>query len=94
MGVIDEKHSGSDRNSTDVRDAEFQYAAEEVQCPSHTTERKLMAKIDMRVVPFLCIMYLLAFLGKSTSHGVKYPLRVFIRRAMNANNHLFLSRSC
>ncbi|KAM0512947.1 hypothetical protein ACHAPE_008306 [Trichoderma viride] len=64
MGVIDEKHSGSDRNSTDIRDAEIQYAAEEVQCPSHTTESKLMAKVDMRVVPFLCIMYLLAFLDR------------------------------
>lgn len=72
MGVIDEKHSGSDRNSADVHDAEIQYAAEEVQCPSHTTESKLMAKIDMRVVPFLCIMYLLAFLGKSMARNAKY----------------------
>lgn len=71
MGAIDEKHSGSDRNSVEFRDAEIQYAAEEVQCPSHTTERKLMAKIDMRVVPFLCIMYLLAFLGTSLAHNTK-----------------------
>lgn len=77
MGVVDEKHSGSDRNSTDVRDAEIQYAAEEVQCPSHTTERKLMSKVDMRVVPFLCIMYLLAFLGKSTARSAKYSLRLY-----------------
>ncbi|KAF2155650.1 MFS general substrate transporter [Myriangium duriaei CBS 260.36] len=35
-----------------------------VQCPSHTTERKLMAKIDARVMPFLCVMYLLAFLDR------------------------------
>lgn len=35
----------------------------EVQCPPHTTERKLVTKIDFHVVPFLCIMYLLAFLG-------------------------------
>lgn len=32
-------------------------------CPPSTTERKLMWKIDLRVVPWLCIMYLLAFLG-------------------------------
>ncbi|KAI5457067.1 major facilitator superfamily domain-containing protein [Mariannaea sp. PMI_226] len=36
----------------------------EVQCPPHTTERKLLAKIDFHVVPFLCIMYLLAFLDR------------------------------
>jgi len=27
------------------------------QCPPHTTERKLVARIDLHVVPFLCIMY-------------------------------------
>lgn len=32
-------------------------------CPAHTSERRLMTKIDFHVVPFLCIMYLLAFLG-------------------------------
>lgn len=36
-------------------------------CPPHTTERKLLARIDVRVVPFLCIMYLLAFLGETNS---------------------------
>lgn len=36
-----------------------------VECPPHTTERKLVAKIDFHVVPWLCIMYLLAFLGKT-----------------------------
>lgn len=35
-----------------------------IQCPPHTTEARLLAKIDLRVLPFLCIMYLLAFLGK------------------------------
>ena len=34
-----------------------------VVCPPHTTERRLLTKIDFRVVPFLCIMYTLAFLG-------------------------------
>ncbi|KAK4549642.1 hypothetical protein LTR36_004943 [Oleoguttula mirabilis] len=35
-----------------------------VQCPSHTTERKLVTRIDLHVVPFLCILYLLAFLDR------------------------------
>ncbi|KAE8137205.1 major facilitator superfamily domain-containing protein [Aspergillus pseudotamarii] len=30
----------------------------------HTTERKLMAKIDWHIMPCLCIMYLLAFLDR------------------------------
>ncbi|EHK99844.1 MFS general substrate transporter [Glarea lozoyensis ATCC 20868] len=35
-----------------------------VVCPAHTTEKKLMTKIDLRVIPFLCILYLLAFLDR------------------------------
>jgi MFS family permease len=35
-----------------------------VVCPPHTTEKKLMARIDLRVIPFLCILYLLAFLDR------------------------------
>ncbi|KAI9751638.1 MAG: hypothetical protein M4579_005985 [Chaenotheca gracillima] len=35
-----------------------------VPCPPHTTEKKLMAKIDFRVIPILCILYLLAFLDR------------------------------
>ena len=44
-------------------DVEQSQAQETLQCPPHTSERRLMAKIDFHVVPFLCIMYLLAFLG-------------------------------
>jgi hypothetical protein len=36
----------------------------DVQCPLGTTERALVNKIDWRVIPFLCIMYLLAFLDR------------------------------
>ncbi|TRX94786.1 hypothetical protein FHL15_004247 [Xylaria flabelliformis] len=35
-----------------------------VQCPSHTTERKLMTRIDWHILPFVSIMYLLAFLDR------------------------------
>lgn len=35
-----------------------------VECPPHTTERRLVTKIDWHVVPFLCILYLLAFLDR------------------------------
>ncbi|MCJ1245141.1 hypothetical protein MMC30_002342 [Trapelia coarctata] len=36
-----------------------------VVCPPHTTERKLLAKIDLRVIPVLSILYLLAFLDRT-----------------------------
>ncbi|ORY12252.1 MFS transporter-like protein [Clohesyomyces aquaticus] len=35
-----------------------------IVCPPHTTERRLVTKIDLHVIPFLCIMYLLAFLDR------------------------------
>lgn len=35
-----------------------------IECPSNTTERKLIARIDGRVIPWLTLMYLLAFLDR------------------------------
>ncbi|KAF2467041.1 MFS general substrate transporter [Lindgomyces ingoldianus] len=35
-----------------------------VECPPHTTERRLVYRIDLHVLPFLCVMYLLAFLDR------------------------------
>ncbi|KAE9973862.1 hypothetical protein EG328_004192 [Venturia inaequalis] len=35
-----------------------------VLCPPHTTERRLVNKIDLHVLPYLCILYLLAFLDR------------------------------
>lgn len=35
-----------------------------VPCPPHTTERRLMMRIDFRLVPFLALLYLLAFLDR------------------------------
>ncbi|KHN99364.1 transporter-like protein [Metarhizium album ARSEF 1941] len=37
---------------------------EGVKCPSHTTDLRLLTKIDFHVIPFLCVMYLLAFLDR------------------------------
>ncbi|KAI8934254.1 hypothetical protein NX059_008998 [Plenodomus lindquistii] len=42
----------------------YEDALEMVACPPHTTEAKLVRRIDLRVIPFLCIMYLLAFLDR------------------------------
>ncbi|KAI0168493.1 major facilitator superfamily domain-containing protein [Pestalotiopsis sp. NC0098] len=35
-----------------------------VVCPPHTTERHMVRRIDMRLMPFVIIMYLLAFLDR------------------------------
>lgn len=43
---------------------DVEYDELHVQCPPHTTERKLMNRIDWRLIPFLCILYLLAFLDR------------------------------
>ena len=36
-----------------------------VQCPPSTTYRKLITKIDLRVIPVLSVLYLLAFLDRT-----------------------------
>ncbi|KAK3333544.1 major facilitator superfamily domain-containing protein [Cercophora scortea] len=35
-----------------------------VPCPAHTTERRIVSRIDLHVVPFLVVLYLLAFLDR------------------------------
>ena len=35
-----------------------------VECPAHTTEAKILRRIDWHVVPCLCILYLLAFIDR------------------------------
>lgn len=36
-----------------------------VECPPHTTQRRLVTKIDFRIIPVLSILYLLAFLDRT-----------------------------
>ncbi|KAF2490958.1 MFS general substrate transporter [Lophium mytilinum] len=45
-------------------------------CPPHTTERRLVNKIDWHVLPFLCIMYLLAFLDRANVFGLSEDLGI------------------
>ncbi|PHH60015.1 hypothetical protein CDD81_2183 [Ophiocordyceps australis] len=59
MASNDHKHSGSLNDSHDVL-----HDVSAPVCPPHTTERKLMTRIDLHVMPFLCIMYSLAFLDR------------------------------
>lgn len=40
------------------------YQQDIAQCPPHTTERKLLARIDLHVIPFLVLLYWLAFLDR------------------------------
>lgn len=58
---VDESNAVNDPNPVVASDSNNEA---DVQCPPHTTESKLLWKIDYHVVPFLCVMYLLAFLGE------------------------------
>lgn len=37
----------------------------QVPCPPHTTQRRILTRIDFRVIPILSIIYLLAFLDRT-----------------------------
>ncbi|KAM3076042.1 High-affinity nicotinic acid transporter [Clarireedia jacksonii] len=63
VGIKNEGNNSYDPNFP-PRNGEVEYDELHVVCPSHTTEAKLMRKIDLRVIPFLCILYLLAFLDR------------------------------
>ncbi len=66
MAVAAAEKSGDSLNGSDNNNAvDMEHNREDLpaQVPAGTTERKIMTKIDMRVIPVLCVMYLLAFLG-------------------------------
>ena len=56
--------NGSDYYDPELHHADADYDDLRIVCPPHTTERKLIAKIDFRVIPVLSILYLLAFLDR------------------------------
>ncbi|KAL9590044.1 MAG: hypothetical protein Q9203_001148 [Teloschistes exilis] len=60
-----EPQYGSNFYDPDIPRADSEYDELNVQCPPHTTQRKLVAKIDLRVIPVLSILYLLAFLDRT-----------------------------
>jgi MFS family permease len=52
-----------------------------VVCPAHTTERKITTKIDMHLIPFVSILYLMAFLdrvniGNARAFGLEKDLNL------------------
>ena len=67
---VGDKETGVAPNTTNAYDPNLETTSDQrfddlhVVCPSHTTESRLMRKIDFRVIPFLCILYLLAFLDR------------------------------
>ncbi|KAL2134265.1 hypothetical protein VTI74DRAFT_632 [Chaetomium olivicolor] len=36
----------------------------QVICPAHTTERRIVTKIDLHIIPFVIVLYLMAFLDR------------------------------
>lgn len=67
FGKTEKEPSSPDFDKQDVvprYDNNYEEDPELVPCPPNTTESKLVARIDLHVIPFLCIMYLLAFLDR------------------------------
>jgi hypothetical protein len=54
----------ADKHMSPQYDSQYYDDNTVIECPPHTTEKKLVRKIDLHVIPFLCIMYLLAFLDR------------------------------
>ncbi|KAI1501248.1 MFS general substrate transporter [Biscogniauxia marginata] len=74
MRIAKDSSKGSDQESGRVEIAgnntyhpgiaDNEYDDLHVRCPPHTTERKLITRVDWHLMPFLCILYLLAFLDR------------------------------
>jgi hypothetical protein len=52
------------QNYPGANEAPADYDPNNVPCPAHTTERKLLTRIDLHVIPFLALLYWLAFLDR------------------------------
>ena len=52
-----------DRKSDDAQYDEYDDLG--VQCPPHTTQRRLVTRIDLRVIPVLSVLYFFAFLDRT-----------------------------
>ncbi|KAL2160556.1 hypothetical protein VTH06DRAFT_1244 [Thermothelomyces fergusii] len=55
--------------------------AEEVVCPPHTTPRRITTKIDLYIIPFVSVLYLMAFLdrvniGNARAFGLEEELNM------------------
>ncbi|OJD28759.1 major facilitator superfamily transporter [Diplodia corticola] len=66
-----------------------------VECPPHTTERRLVSRIDFRVIPYLCVLYLLAFLDRvnianANVFGLSEDLDIASKDSMKYNTALVI----
>ena len=64
---MDDKEQYGNRNyDPDIPYADTEYDDDlGVPCPPYTTQRRLITKIDLRVIPVLSLLYLLAFLDRT-----------------------------
>lgn len=60
-----DEHDSPDFNGARLEAASSaEYDELGVVCPPHTTEKKLMRRIDLHLLPFISLLYLLAFLDR------------------------------
>lgn len=69
--LTSDARSGSSTEKSPLEHAEFQAEVQDLESvadcqddPEKVVEWKVIAKIDYRVVPMLCLMYLLSFLDR------------------------------
>ena len=59
-------------------------------CPPHTTERALVRKTDLRILPVVVILYLMAFLDRWVSPKRLRPITADLQTRVNISNALTL----
>lgn len=79
--------AGSTRSSQSLEESAVPQLSGPVGPPPGINERKLMTKIDMRLLPVLCILYLLAFLDRYVLKFVVWRVgRALINYSVNISN--------
>ncbi|MCJ1377293.1 hypothetical protein MMC17_000387 [Xylographa soralifera] len=79
---------GTNYYDPDIARTDPEYDDLGVVCPSHTTERRLMTQIDLRVIPVLSILYLLAFLDRTNiANAAVYGLSTDLGLVSGSNQY-------
>jgi hypothetical protein len=86
------------KSSTDAEGRQLAPAAEQLPEFADVSERKVLTKIDLRLIPALSVMYLLAFLDRTNiANAAVYGLAKDLKIPPSSNDYntaltLFFSR--
>lgn len=70
IAMVHQTNTGTDNEDTQKKSETAVLESYDAPQLTKTTERKLMAKIDLHILPFLCVLYIMAFLDRYVTYDI------------------------